>query len=654
MAELKWIRILGAFVLTLAAFGAVAQAQQVPREVNFQGRLSDSGGNPIASAVSVTFSVYAVPSGGVALWTETQSVTPDGNGVYSVRLGAVNPIYPALGFDTAYWLGIQVGSDPEMVPRYAMGTAPYAFRAVHLEVPGQASGDLLYYDGARWSRVAPGSAGDVLTTQGAGNAPTWTSVSGAGHGTTSSISDHAEVGAMTEQQGDVFFFNGANWTRLAPGSAGQVLTTQGVGANPSWTSPLAGHGTTNSISDHADIAAMTEAQGDILYHNGAAWTRLAAGAAGQYLQSQGAGSNPQWATPASGHGTGNSISDHADVGAMTEAQGDVLFHNGANWTRLPAGTSGWVLTTQGVGSNPQWTAPGAGNYLLSNANTQFSGGAGAAALTVGSGAQADALTLAANAVLNVNAAATVNWGPAGIVTNLNADQLDGQHGAFYSNITNLSHGGQLQGDVLYFDGTNWNRLAAGSVGDVLTTQGAGSNPTWTAPLAHGTGNSISDHADVGAMTEAQGDILYHNGTNWTRLPAGTAGRVLTTQGAGNNPAWMPVGAGNYLLSNANTMFSGSGGPAVLAIGNGTQADTLGFQANAQVMFQPGPAGGTTVGGSINMAGGASQWLQVPRMTTAQENAMTAGWGANEAGRIWMNAQSGRGRMWDGSNARNLY
>lgn len=41
---------------------------------------------------------------------------------------------------------------------------------------------------------------------------------------------------------------------------------------------------------------------------------------------------------------------------------------------------------------------------------------------------------------------------------------------------------------------------------------------------------------------AQGDILYRNGTVWTRLPAGTATYVLSTNGAGANPAWVAPGA----------------------------------------------------------------------------------------------------------------
>ena len=66
------------------------------------------------------------------------------------------------------------------------------------------------------------------------------------------------------------------------------------------------------------------------------------------------------------------------------------------------------------------------------------------------------------------------------------------------------------------------------------------------------------HADVGteltklewesiachiADGQARGDILYFNGTYWVRLPAGTPGQALKTQGAGANPAWGAAAAG---------------------------------------------------------------------------------------------------------------
>src|SRR6266704_3035848 len=40
---------------------------------------------------------------------------------------------------------------------------------------------------------------------------------------------------------------------------------------------------------------------------------------------------------------------------------------------------------------------------------------------------------------------------------------------------------------------------------------------------------------LAATSQAQGDSIYFNGTNWVRLAAGTAGQGLTTLGTGANP-----------------------------------------------------------------------------------------------------------------------
>lgn len=49
------------------------------------------------------------------------------------------------------------------------------------------------------------------------------------------------------------------------------------------------------------------------------------------------------------------------------SQGDVIYHNGTKWKRLAAGTSGYVLQTNGASSNPSWTVSSGGdlyNYLI--------------------------------------------------------------------------------------------------------------------------------------------------------------------------------------------------------------------------------------------------------------------------------------------------
>lgn len=96
-------------------------------------------------------------------------------------------------------------------------------------------------------------------------------------------------------------------------------------------------------------------------------------------------------------------------------------------------------------------------------------------------------------------------------------------------VGDLSITSQAQGDVLYFNGTSWVRLAAGTSGQSLETRGASANPVWDLP------------GDLSVTSQAQGDVLYFNGTNWVRLAPGTSGQFLKTQGASANPVWDAAG-----------------------------------------------------------------------------------------------------------------
>ncbi len=71
-------------------------------------------------------------------------------------------------------------------------------------------------------------------------------------------------------------------------------------------------------------------------------------------------------------------------------------------------------------------------------------------------------------------------------------------------------------------------------------------------------NSVSG-AKIAMGSDAQGDVLYYGGTDYERLGAGTSGYFLKTQGAGANPAWAEVDAlptqtthsGKYLTTNGS-------------------------------------------------------------------------------------------------------
>lgn len=126
MKIIKIINILGPALPALLLLAAGTEAA-VPRLINFQGKLSDSVGKAVTSPVSMLFKIHTAASGGAPVWTETQTVTPDASGVYNVMLGTATPL--DISFSDPYWLGVTVGDDNEMLPRYRMASSPYALNS---------------------------------------------------------------------------------------------------------------------------------------------------------------------------------------------------------------------------------------------------------------------------------------------------------------------------------------------------------------------------------------------------------------------------------------------------------------------------------------------------------------------------------------------
>lgn len=116
-----------AVLLLVSAFAAA----EVPHLINYQGRLTDSIGQPVADATySVQFSIHADSTGTFSppLWTETQDVTT-AEGLFDVLLGSVEPISPTLFDGSVRYLGITIASNPEGLPRLPIVSVPYALTA---------------------------------------------------------------------------------------------------------------------------------------------------------------------------------------------------------------------------------------------------------------------------------------------------------------------------------------------------------------------------------------------------------------------------------------------------------------------------------------------------------------------------------------------
>ena len=94
-------------------------------KLGIQGILKKGDGSAVTDgSYALTFRIYNVAEGGTALWTETQSSVQVSSGLYNVTLGAASTL--DLSFSEDYFVGVSVGSTPEMAPRLQLSTAPYA------------------------------------------------------------------------------------------------------------------------------------------------------------------------------------------------------------------------------------------------------------------------------------------------------------------------------------------------------------------------------------------------------------------------------------------------------------------------------------------------------------------------------------------------
>ena len=155
LRELWWVTLL-LFSATLVVV-SVAGAQ-VPTTMSYQGILTDASGTIVADGnYSLSFKLYDAATGGVALWSEQQSVATT-KGVFSVILGKVNAL--ALSFNKTYWLGMTVGGELEMTPRVQLTSAAYSMRSVKA-------------DTANWVKVDFGTAGSLACGTPLGAGPGW-------------------------------------------------------------------------------------------------------------------------------------------------------------------------------------------------------------------------------------------------------------------------------------------------------------------------------------------------------------------------------------------------------------------------------------------------------------------------------------------------
>jgi hypothetical protein len=166
--------------------GAEIQAPVIPQQVRYAGKLTNRSGD----IVEAVFSIYAAPEGGEPLWTETQQVTIDADGSYTVLLGNASPAgLPQSLFagGAARWLGVSVERAPELA-RVLLSSVPYAMKSADAQaLAGHPAGDFVTQEQlsqfaqlAEQRAQAPAPAftseisGTVTGSGTAGTIPMWT------------------------------------------------------------------------------------------------------------------------------------------------------------------------------------------------------------------------------------------------------------------------------------------------------------------------------------------------------------------------------------------------------------------------------------------------------------------------------------------------
>ena len=117
---------------------STSAAAVVPHLVNYSGRAVDAQGKTVTGIAGITFSIYKDQYEGAPLWSETQNVTADAKGNYTVQLGASKSEgLPLELFSSgeARWLGVRVNEDEEQ-PRVLLLSVPYALKAADAQTLG--------------------------------------------------------------------------------------------------------------------------------------------------------------------------------------------------------------------------------------------------------------------------------------------------------------------------------------------------------------------------------------------------------------------------------------------------------------------------------------------------------------------------------------
>ena len=101
---------------------------EVPRLINYQGRISESDGSTGNSDLTFTFNLYSSATDGESLWQEVHTAIPTDR-VFNVLLGSLQPLPDLVQLQDSLFLSLSTETDGELLPRQQIVSVAYALRA---------------------------------------------------------------------------------------------------------------------------------------------------------------------------------------------------------------------------------------------------------------------------------------------------------------------------------------------------------------------------------------------------------------------------------------------------------------------------------------------------------------------------------------------
>jgi len=233
---------------TAGPAGAADAVQSVGITIPYAGRLDDGAGQPVADgAYDLTFALYADETGGEPLWTEEQAGVPVEGGSFSVSLGSVVSLPPAVLDGRPLWLAAAVRG-----PGEAGFTALTPRQRVSAAAPTAGAACPHDHFGESWIGNSPGhglmiqnsgATGQGLLVNYAGATGVW--VNSAGH-TGVWVSSAGDTGVRVESAGmdGVYVKEAGNPTSTDPSAYNNGYEVAGAEGSGLWVG-------------HADLDGVT-------------------------------------------------------------------------------------------------------------------------------------------------------------------------------------------------------------------------------------------------------------------------------------------------------------------------------------------------------------------------------------------------------------